>query len=105
VFTGYEPKDKIDIEKTPPSPILYLMTTKRNALVGKNARDERGDPSDKALKVTIVVCLIGLVAVYLFAFAPKKGGVVTSPTPSPARAESSEAVAKFDRDSLSTKSR
>lgn len=71
----------------------------------KNARDERGDPSEKALKVTIVVCLVGLVAVYLFAFAPKKGGALTSAVPGVTQAESREAVAKFDRDSLSTKSR
>jgi len=81
------------------------MSTKRSALVGKNVRDERGDPSEKALKVTIAVCLIGLVAVYLFAFSPKKGGVVPSVAPTVTRADSREAVATFDRDSLSTKSR
>ena len=76
------------------------MNTKR-----ATSRDERGDPSEKALKVTIVACLIGLVAVYLFAFAPKKGGALTSAAPAPTQGESREAVAKFDRDSFSTKSR
>ena len=85
--------------------MLKLMSMKRSASLGKTARDERGDPSEKAMKVTIVVCLIGLVAVYLFAFAPKKGGVVSSAAPSVTRAESREAVATFDRNSLSTKSR
>lgn len=81
------------------------MSTKRGALPGKNTWDERGDPSEKALKVTIVVCLIGLVAVYLFAFAPKKRGSSVALTPTVPQTESREAVAKFDRDSLSTKSR
>ena len=81
------------------------MSTKNTSSSGKNTRDERGDPSEKALKITIVVCLIGLVAVYLFAFAPKNGGTVTSAAPGITQAESREAVAKFDRDSLSTKSR
>ena len=105
MFTGYEPEDKIDIEKLPPSPNLKVMSMKKASPLGKNARDERGDPSEKALKVTIVVCLIGLVAVYLFAFAPKKGGAVTSTAPAVAQTEPREAVSKFDRDSLSTKSR
>lgn len=105
MFTGYDPEDKIDIEKPCPSLILETMGKKRDPLSGKSAREERGDPSEKALKVTIVVCLVGLVAVYLVALAPKKGGVVTSVAPTLARAESKEAVAKFNRDSLSTKSR
>ena len=85
--------------------MLKFMSTRRSSSLGKTTRDERGDPSEKAMKVTIVVCLIGLVAVYLFAFAPKKGGPVTSAAPTVTRAESREAVATFDRESLSTKSR
>ena len=81
------------------------MSMKNTSSSGKNTRDERGDPSEKALKVTIVVCLIGLVAVYLFAFAPKKGGSSAAVTPTVPQTESREAVATFDRDSLSTKSR
>jgi len=76
-----------------------------NKVIRRSMGEERGDPSQKALKVTMVVCLVGLVGVYLFAFAPKEkisGG--TSPTPKP-RPEAREAVASFNRDSLSTKSR
>ena len=81
------------------------MSKKRAASLGTNARDERGDPSEKALKVTIVVCLVGLVAVYLFAFSPKKAAkpaTTAAPTQGP---QVKEAVASFDRQSLSTKSR
>lgn len=74
-------------------------------VIRPSIREERGDPSQKALKVTMVVCLAGLIGVYLFAFAPKgksPGGTsVSSSSGTGAR----EAVASFDRDSLSTKSR
>jgi hypothetical protein len=103
--TEYDPADKIDIEKPAPSFILKIVSTNRAPSSGKTQRDERGDPSAQALKVTIVVCLIGLVAVYLFALAPKNGGSVSSATPAPNRANSKEAVASFDRSSLSTKNR
>ena len=82
------------------------MSIKRVSSAGRATRDERGDPSDKALKVTIVVCLIGLIAVYLFAFAPKPGAR-TPATPRPTAVgtvtKAKEPVAKFDRESLSTK--
>ena len=79
------------------------MSKKRAMSSAGEPRDERGDPSEKALKATVVVCLVGLVAVYLFAFAPRKtsqpaSAAVISP-------QSKEAVANFDRQSLSTKSR
>jgi len=83
------------------------MSTKRKATrpVIRRSREEKGDVSNKVLHRTIVVCLIGLVAVYLFAFAPKNGGTVTSAAPGITQAESREAVSRFDRESLSTKSR
>ena len=79
------------------------MSMKKSMLSARGPRDERGDPSEKALKATVVVCLVGLVAVYLFAFAPRKtartgNANMTSP-------QAAEAVANFDRQSLSTKSR
>ena len=79
------------------------MSNKKATASARGPRDERGDPSEKALKATVVVCLVGLVAVYLFAFAPRK-------TAKPGNAnitsqQAAEAVANFDRQSLSTKSR
>jgi len=69
-----------------------------------STRDERGDPSVKALKATVVVCMIGLIGVYLFAFAPKNATkpVAGGPSRTP---QAKEAVATFDRESLSTKTR
>jgi len=81
------------------------MRTNRVASPGRINRDEKGDPSDQAMKATIVVCLVGLVAVYLFAFAPKnrpKPIATSSPSQAP---QAKEALASFDRQSLSTKSR
>ena len=82
------------------------MSTKRTASTGRNSRDERGAPSEKALKITIVVCLIGLIVVYLFAFAPKPGTATTAaprPTATGNAPKAKDPVAKFDRESLSTK--
>jgi len=74
-------------------------------VIRRSTGEERGDPSQQALKVTMMVCLVGLVGVYLFAFAPKgKISDGSSPNPKP-RPEAQEAVASFDRESLSTKSR
>ena len=84
------------------------MSKKRTASSGRMARDERGDPSVKALKVTIAVCLVGLVGVYLFAFAPKPATQTTAaprPTSAGAATKAKDAVATFDRQSLSTKNR
>ena len=84
------------------------MPAKKVASIGKPTRDESGDPSVKALKVTIVVCLVGLIGVYLFAFAPKSGPKTTASlrtTNTGTVAKSMEPVAKFDRESLSTKDR
>ena len=81
------------------------MATNRIVSPGRNARSERGDPSEKAMKATIVVCLIGLAALYLFSLAPKKGAspiAASSPLQVP---QAKEAVATFDRQSLSTKNR
>ena len=78
------------------------MSTRKTSSSGKGPRDERGDPSENALKTTIVACLIGLIAVGLFAFSPRKTANVTSSTTTP---QGKEAVAIFDRQSLSTKSR
>jgi len=81
---------------------------KKTALTGRTTRNERGDPSVKALKVTIAVCLVGLIGVYLFSFTPKPATPTTA-TPRSTSAEpkpkAQEPVAKFDRTSLSTKSR
>ena len=79
------------------------MSKKRAKLSVRGPRDERGDPSEKALKTTVVVCLVGLVAVYLFAFAPRKAAKTSATALSAPQAK--EAVASFDRGSLSTKSR
>lgn len=79
------------------------MRVKRTTSSGRDPRDERGDPSEKALKATVVVCLVGLVAVYLFAFAPRKTAQPTAGAA--ATPQATEAVASFDRESLSTKSR
>ena len=81
------------------------MSKKRTASSGRMARDEQGDPSQKALKATIVVCLVGLVAVYLFASAPRKAALPTTNSASPRSPQAKEAVATFDRQSLSTKNR
>ena len=81
------------------------MSTQKTVSPGRTTRDERGDPSEKALKVTIVVCLVGLVVLYLFAFSPRKAsqpGTAATATPTP---QTKEAVANFDRQSLSTKNR
>ncbi|NBS54005.1 hypothetical protein EBT23_00275 [bacterium] len=79
------------------------MSTRKTSSSGKGPRDERGDPSENALKTTIVACLIGLIAVGLFAFSPRKtANVTSSSTTTP---QGKEAVAIFDRQSLSTKSR
>ena len=77
---------------------------KTKAVARTSTRDERGDPSVKALKATVVVCMIGLVGVYLFAFAPKKAAQPVAGTPNQAP-QAKEAVATFDRESLSTKTR
>ncbi len=69
------------------------------------ARDERGDPSQRALQATVVVCLVGLVAVYLFASAPRKAAPTTTTSASTRSPQAKEAVANFDRQSLSTKNR
>ena len=74
---------------------------------GKNIRrairEERGDASTKVLHRTIVVCAVALVGVLLFAFSPRKK---TDPAAAgKPQAEAKAAVATFDRDSLSTKSR
>ena len=79
------------------------MSTKKSSSSGRGFRDERGDPSEKALKTTVGVCLVGLVAVYLFAFAPRKAAKIAAA--SAASPQGKEAVASFDRQSLSTKSR
>ena len=79
------------------------MSNKRVTSSARGIRDERGDPSEKALKTTVVVCLVGLVAVYLFAFAPRKAAPTN--TSAIAAPQGREAVATFDRESLSTKSR
>jgi len=81
------------------------MTTKRAASSGKTVRDEPGDPSEKALKATIIVCLVGLVAVYLFAFSPRKAGTPNTSFAGTQAPQAKEAVATFDRGSLSTKNR
>ncbi len=81
------------------------MNTQRTVSPGRTTRDERGDPSEKALKATIVVCLVGLIAVYLFAFSPKKGAKPTTAFASTQTPQAKEAVASFDRQSLSTKNR
>ena len=80
------------------------MSTRKTSSSGKGPRDERGDPSENALKTTIVACLIGLIAVGLFAFSPRKTANVTSSS-STTTPQGKEAVAIFDRQSLSTKSR
>ena len=81
------------------------MNTNRTASPGRSTRDEKGDPSEKAMQVTIGVCLVGLAAVYLFSFAPKKGASPVAVS-SPSQAlQAKEAVASFDRQSLSTKNR
>ena len=78
---------------------------KTKAVARTSTRDERGDPSVKALKATVVVCMIGLVGVYLFAFAPKKEAAKpVAGTPHQAL-QAKEAVATFNRESLSTKTR
>jgi len=103
--TGSDPKeDKFSVEKPPAAPILKSMSSRKASSSGRVGRDEPGDPSEKALKTTIIVCLVGLVAVYLFAFAPRKAATATA---SSALQSSSaqEAVATFDRQSLSTKNR
>jgi hypothetical protein len=84
------------------------VSSDRSGLAGKKTRDERGDPSVKALKVTIAVCLVGLIGVYLFAFAPKPVNQATAaprPTSAGTVTKAKEPVAKFDRESLSTKNR
>ena len=95
--------DKINVEKAAPIPIVAVMSTRVASSSGRGSRDERGDPSEKALKTTVVICLVGLVAVYLFAFAPKKAAKAAAA--SAAAPQGKEAVANFDRQSLSTKSR
>ena len=79
------------------------MKTKRTISSGRGFQDERGDPSEKALKTTVGVCLVGLIAVSLFAFAPQKAAKTAAS--SVASPQGKEAVASFDRQSLSTKSR
>ena len=81
------------------------MSKKKTASLGGLARDERGDPSQKALQATIVVCLVGLVALYLFASAPRKAAPPTIASPSSRSPQAKESVASFDRASLSTKNR
>ena len=81
------------------------MSSRKASASGRVGRDEPGDPSVKALKATIIVCLVGLVAVYLFAFAPRKAGVPTFSSAAPQGSPTREAVATFDRASLSTKDR
>ena len=71
----------------------------------RSARDEQGDPSQKALKATIIVCLVGLVAVYLFAFSPRQAANPGVSSPTYRNPQAKEAVATFDRQSLSTKDR
>lgn len=103
--TGCDRAEKINVAKPPPALIFKVMSTKRVASRASFPRDERGDPSEKALKVTIVVCLVGLVVLYLFAFSPRKAsqpGTAATATPPP---QAKEAVATFDRQSLSTKNR
>jgi len=78
------------------------MSIKGTTSSGRGPRDERGDPSEKALKSTIVVCLVGLIAVWLFAFSPRKATPAATASKTP---QAREAVATFDRQSLSTKSR
>ena len=81
------------------------MSSRKVSSSGRASRDEAGDPSEKALKATIIVCLIGLVAVYLFAFAPRKSGMTGNPSTTTQSSPTREAVASFDRQSLSTKDR
>ena len=84
------------------------MSTIKTTSLKKNTRDERGDPSVKALKITIAVCLVGLIGVYLFAFAPKPGPKTTTSLRTAnagTTTKAKEPVAKFDRESLSTKDR
>jgi len=85
------------------------MSTQKSASKRKTVRslprDERGDPSQRALKATIVVCLVGLVAVYLFAFTPRKAASPATSSTTARPPQTKEAVASFDRQSLSTKNR
>ena len=103
--TGSDPKeDKFSVEKPPAAPILESMSSRKASSSGRVGRDEPGDPSEKALKATIIVCLVGLVAVYLFAFSPRKGAKPTAASVA-REPQAKEATASFDRESLSTKSR
>ena len=77
------------------------MKAKRN--IRKVVREERGDASTKVLHRTIVVCAVALAGVLLFAFSPRQKAVTASAAKT--QAEPKAAVASFDRDSLSTKSR
>lgn len=84
-----------------------MLSDMKSNKFGKTARgsvrEERGDASTKILHRTIVVCAVALVGVLLFAFSPrKKAGSAAAGKP---QTEAKAAVATFDRDSLSTKSR
>ena len=105
VSTGCKQIDKISVEKPPRSPIVVGMTKRKASSPGRVVREEPGDPSEKALRATIIVCLIGLVAVYLFAFAPRKVGKPVASSATIQGSPTKEAVATFDRSSLSTKDR
>ena len=104
--TGFDPRAKIFVVKHGARPILIPMKTPRSFSPLKSPKNSTVDPSEKWLKNTVLFCLAGLVAVFLFSFAPgKKSAPPPTAASGSARGETKAQTASFDRQSLSTKSR
>ena len=81
------------------------MKTSRSFSLSKSTKNPAVDPSEKWLKNTVLFCLAGLVAVFLFSFPPGKKPSPTTAASGSARGEPKAQTASFDRQSLSTKNR